>query len=210
MLISLLFQQPILFFFIVIALVIGITVHEFSHAWMANFLGDSTPKFQGRLTLNPLNHLDPIGSIMILIVGFGWGKPVQFNPYSLRKGKFGPALVAIAGPIANLITTVIFAFSIRLIFMYSPTFLSSPLYLFFGIIVWLNVMLMIFNLLPIPPLDGSKILYSILPESSEDLIAQIEQMGPFILILFIILGGNILWAIIIPILNLLLPVPLFW
>jgi Zn-dependent protease len=199
-----LFKEPIIFLFLVCALIIAISVHEFSHAWMANYLGDPTARFQGRLTLNPLAHLDPIGTLMIFLIGFGWGKPVPFNPYNLQKGKLGPALVAIAGPTANLITAVIFAFPIRLIFMYSPALLNSPLYLLFGIIIWLNVMLLVFNLIPIPPLDGSKMLYALLPDSAESFIAQFEQMGPFLLLILVFLSGNLLWTIMNPIISILL------
>lgn len=144
----------------------SVVIHEVSHGWAANLLGDPTAKLGGRLTLNPIKHLDPFGSVILplmlsLVPGgiiFGWAKPVPFNPYNLRAGKWGPALVALAGPLSNLIIALIFGFLTRSGLVASQSFIALA-----GMVVLLNFSLMIFNLMPFPPLDGSKILFAILP-----------------------------------------------
>jgi len=151
--------------FSIITLIISVVVHEVSHGYVANILGDPTAELAGRLTLNPIKHLDPVGSILIpgfLLLTqspllFGWAKPVPYNPYNLRGGKWGPGLVAFAGPGANILIALIFSLLIRTnIFTGNLLFLSS-------IIVFTNLILALFNLIPIPPLDGSKVLGSVLP-----------------------------------------------
>ncbi len=152
-------------FFIAI-LVMSVVIHEVSHGWAANLLGDPTAKLEGRLTLNPIKHLDPFGSVILpllmsLVPGgiiFGWAKPVPFNPYNLKAGKWGPALVAIAGPLSNLIIALFFAFLASSGLIASQSFIALA-----GMVVLLNFSLMVFNLMPFPPLDGSKILFAILP-----------------------------------------------
>lgn len=178
-------KDPFLLVVYIVAILIAITIHEFSHAWMANFLGDPTAKMAGRLSLNPLVHLDPLGTIMLLIAGFGWGKPVPFNPYFLRRGgKAAPLLVALAGPTSNFLLAIALSFTYRAIFSFSggESIITNALY----IIIFINILLMIFNLLPIPPLDGSKIYY-VLPGISEEAIRSFEWTGIFILFALIFL-----------------------
>lgn len=194
-----LFNQPLDFFFIAIALVIAVTFHELAHALTAVFLGDITPKLEGRLSLNPLRHLDPIGSIALLIAGFGWGKPVPFNPYFVRYGRWGIAAIGISGPIANFLIAFVFALVLKLGVV--PIFFAQ----LFLVIIFINVILAVFNLLPIPPLDGSKLLQAFLPESKQGFIENLERQGPIlifgIIILDRILGLGILSAILDPIFN---------
>lgn len=176
MLIELLFINPLLFFMVAVSILLALSIHEYSHAQMAYFLGDSTAKYQGRLTVNPLKHLDPFGTLMIFIVGFGWGKPVPFNPYNLRNQKWGPALVGLAGPASNLFMALAVGLILR--FLEIPNF---ALITFFTIFVWLNILLGVFNLLPIPPLDGSHILFTILPPWLENIKTSLLQ-STFLLI----------------------------
>ncbi|MEI7512597.1 MAG: site-2 protease family protein [Candidatus Uhrbacteria bacterium] len=184
-LLSLLSQEPVLFFVLVGALVFTLSVHEASHAWVGTLLGDSTAKRMGRLTLNPLAHLDPIGFLMILFVGFGYAKPVPYNPYNLKYPRWGPALIAAAGPLSNLIfgsvCAVLYGFM-------APSLGSENLLV---LTVWflgrINFTLMAFNLIPLPPLDGSKALLAMLAgPQHERLRMQIETQGPNILFFLII------------------------
>jgi Zn-dependent protease len=166
-------------------------VHEFAHAWSADFFGDDTPRANGRLTLNPLSHLDPIGSLIFLISGFGWAKPVPVNLYALERGnRFAPVWVAFAGPLSNFILALLFAIPIRLGLLDSaPPFLVDLALQF----VWLDLILMVFNLIPIFPLDGEKVLTYLLPPESglRRVLDQIRPIGPMIL-LFIIVAGPLL------------------
>jgi Zn-dependent protease len=154
--------------FLVIILIISVVVHEVSHGYAALALGDHTARHAGRLTLNPLPHIDPVGSIFIPLVMslfggviFGWAKPVPYNPYNLRAGKWGPALVAIAGPASNLLIAFVFGLGVRFADVLA---ISSPAVLgLMQMIVLLNIVLAIFNLIPVPPLDGSKILFTLIP-----------------------------------------------
>jgi len=184
----------------------SIVVHEFSHGYVAYMLGDDTAKLQGRLTLNPIKHLDLVGSILvplsliILNVGFliGWARPVPYNPRNL-KGKYGDLYVALAGISANLLIAIIFAIFIRLapIIGLPPynALAPAPFYTIATIIVLLNIVLAFFNLIPIPPLDGSKILFSLLPTSLRYIEDFLNRWGIFILIFFIVF----LWAKLSPI-----------
>lgn len=184
--------QGIKFVFWIGALMISITFHEFMHAWSANYLGDPTPKAAGRMTLNPIAHIDPIGTIimplLLILAGlpaFGYAKPVPINPLNFKNYRLGQAVVSLAGPISNLILLLIFA----IVYKFLPS--KESLFAVFVInIIIVNIVLMIFNLLPIPPLDGSKVLYSILPSSVS--IQKLETYGPFILIPFIFLFGGII------------------
>jgi len=183
--------------FIGIALVVlSIIFHEVAHGYIANWLGDPTARLQGRLTLNPIPHIDPIGSVLlpgILALSgtpflIGWAKPVPYNPYNLRHGKWGEAAVAFAGPATNIVIAVIFSLLIRF------GFLASPALLQVGILVIIaNLALAILNLIPIPPLDGSKIVKALLPYHAAQAYTKLETMtyalGPFgligVLLLFI-------------------------
>ena len=148
------FSSPVAFLFLASALVISITIHEFAHAWFADRLGDPTPRSQGRVTLNPLAHLDPIGTIMILLVGFGWGKPVMFDPYNLKNVRQDVLLIALAGPVSNIILAFLFTLLL-------PILPFSPLV--WQVVITINLALAAFNLLPIHPLDGGKIMSGLLP-----------------------------------------------
>ena len=181
------------------ALLIAVTIHEFAHAFAAEKLGDPTPRLQGRLTLNPLSHLDPIGTLMLFIFHFGWGKPVEFDPFNLRHPKRDTAVIALSGPVSNLILAILLSIVIRFL----P---SSLLGLFLIPIITLNISLAIFNLLPIPPLDGSKVLYGILPgDWAEEYNRFIKDYGTILLIIFIFPfgGSSIAVQLISPIINLL-------
>ena len=183
---------------LIIALVLGISVHEFSHAAAATWLGDSLPGRQGRLTLAPAAHLDVMGSLMFLVGGFGWGKPVQYNPYALRAGpRTGPALVALAGPVSNFILAALFAIPVRLLLLMSggAIFLSggpeSILFLLLVGIVSYNLILGVFNLIPIFPLDGFSILLGVLPSEMAHQFEQTRQWGFFLLIALLFLSGYV-------------------
>jgi Zn-dependent protease len=180
--------------FIIIVLLFSVIIHELAHGWVALSLGDDTAKMAGRLTLNPLKHLDPIGSILVpgfLIlmsflgaggIIFGWAKPVPINPYKLRDKRWGDAKVAIAGPAANIALALIFGLSIRFI----PVLVSiSGIFIIFLYIVQINLILALFNLLPVPPLDGSHILFSLLPRQAQAIKIALSQYG-FLFVLIIV------------------------
>lgn len=171
-----------------VAFVLAITVHEFAHAFVADRLGDPTPSREGRLTLNPLAHLDPLGTILIFIAGFGWGKPVNVNPRYLPWGSRGMALVAVAGPLANLALAWLFALPLRTgAVSFSPghsSFLPSLGELYITII-FINILLAVFNLIPLAPLDGSKVLQGFLPPPYDYKFARLQQYGPLILLAII-------------------------
>lgn len=180
--------------FQIIVLVFSIVIHEVSHGAMANYLGDPTAKYAGRLTLNPLKHLDPIGSIalpLLLVIMrspilFGYAKPVPINPYNFRDQKYGSFKVALAGPGANLGIALIFGLILR--FGLVLGFIPNNLYAAFSFIVIINILLAIFNLIPIPPLDGSHILFALLPEKWSNVKIFLQQYGLFLLIFFIFFG----------------------
>jgi len=173
-------------------LLMSVVVHEFAHGWMAFRLGDPTAKYYGRLTLNPIKHLDFWGSFMVPLMlfifsqgtmMFGWAKPVPYNPYNLKDQRYGSAKVAFAGPAANLLVALVFGLGLRYLPM--ELMISTGLGQVFGLIVFLNILLAIFNLMPIPPLDGSKVLFTFLPASMENLRIFLEQYGMFVLLFFI-------------------------
>lgn len=180
--------------FLLTILLLSVVVHEVSHGWMANYLGDPTAKYAGRLSLNPLRHLDLVGSILVplfLVLMrshflFGWAKPVPINPYNFRDQKYGSAKVSLAGPGSNLLIAVVFGLGIR---FFSGKIEIPSLFAMFSFIVFINILLAVFNLIPIPPLDGSHILFAFLPPSLEHLKITLSQYGFLILLLFIFLGG---------------------
>ncbi|MDO8667631.1 MAG: site-2 protease family protein [bacterium] len=185
--------------FSLIIILFSVVIHEYMHGWMADRLGDSTARDAGRLTLNPVAHIDIWGSIImpaLIFLGtglaFGYAKPVPFNPYNLRDQKYGSAKVAIAGPLANLITALFFGLFLRFV----PG-LNIVLVSFLAVIVQTNIVLMIFNLLPIPPLDGSKVLMPFLPYNLQMKLLQLEHYGFVLVLLFVFFG----FPIIIPIIN---------
>jgi len=162
-----------------LGLVVGITVHEASHATSAYFLGDDTAYRDGRVTLNPISHLDVLGSLMLLMAGFGWGKPTPVVPSKLRGGVFGPVAVALAGPVSNLLI-VIFCAGLYLL----PPFREQGGYLFILVVMvaFTNALLFVFNLIPIPPLDGSKVIFPFLPRALDGFVDFMNQYGPMILL----------------------------
>lgn len=173
---------------------IAISFHEFAHAFAAYRLGDPTSKYMGRLTLNPLVHLDLIGTIFLFIAGFGWGKPVIYNPSNLR-GNFDELKIALAGPITNIILAFIFAIPFRIGYFIGidlSILTTAPLYVFFDVLVGLNIILAVFNLLPIPPLDGSKILYLFVSERTRYFL---ERAGMPILFFVLFLAYALNWNI---------------
>ncbi len=189
-----------------VALVLGLTLHEFAHAWTAVQLGDPTPRYQGRLTLDPRAHLDVLGTLLFYVAGIGWAKPVPYNPYNLRVGvKQGGLLVSAAGPLMNLLVAIVVAALVRLLLV--PVEAPPVLTITLSYIVGFNILLMVFNLIPIAPLDGFRVLVGLLPYPWSYTWARLEQYGPLILIFLILSGSflrvNILWAIIGPPISLL-------
>ncbi len=191
-------MDPLSLIFYFVIIIPSAIIHEYAHGWMANSLGDPTARYAGRLTIDPRAHIDKWGTIIMpallfLLTGgrfmFAYAKPVPYNPYNLKNQKWGPALVGLAGPMANLLLAATFALFIRLF----PTTLFVQ---FFGIIVYANILLMVFNLLPIPPLDGSKILYAFLPDSMQNVKIFLDQYGFYILMFFVLFLSNFLSPII--------------
>ena len=172
-------------------LLVVITVHEFSHALVADRLGDPTPRLAGRLTLNPVAHIDPIGFLMLIVVRFGWAKPVPINPYNFRNPRSGALLVSLAGPVANFLFAWIVAIILRTVPIGSDLLAQIMSYTIF-----INLALGVFNLIPIPPLDGSHVLEFFLPPHRYEIMQQLEQYGFIILILIIFAGQPLLFAVI--------------
>ncbi|HEU4864224.1 MAG TPA: site-2 protease family protein [Candidatus Limnocylindria bacterium] len=172
----------------VIALLVGLTFHEFSHALVADELGDGRPRAMGRLTLNPIPHIDPIGAVMLLIAGFGWAKPVMVNPYALRNGVRSMWLVAAAGPVANFVVAIGFAVIYRVLDLAGVEggFLVSLV----RNVVLLNVLLALFNFIPIPPLDGYNAVLSFLPPRTAMTVQRYAPYGILVLLLLIILPDS--------------------
>lgn len=185
-------MDPVIVLIQIAVLLMSVVIHEVSHGLMANYLGDPTAKYAGRLSLNPVKHLDFWGSFLIPLFLlmfnspflFGYAKPVPYNPHNLKNKKYGPAMVAAAGPLSNLIIVLIFGLTLRFIpINYSP-YLNNLINIFAYIII-LNLVLAVFNSMPIPPLDGSKIISAFLPYRLQSTILQMERYG-IILVLFFI------------------------
>lgn len=195
--------------FYVAILIMSVVIHEVAHGYMAYKLGDDTARLQGRLTLNPISHLDLFGSVLLPLLlvisnaGFvlGWAKPVPYNPYNLRGGKKSIVLVAIAGIVANIGLAIIFGIIIRLITVTGITFGSiytmTAFYKIVSSVVFVNILLAFFNLIPIPPLDGSRVLFNLLPARLNYVEAFLEQWGMFVLLFFIIF----IWQYFSPVIN---------
>ncbi|MDD5750716.1 MAG: site-2 protease family protein [Candidatus Pacebacteria bacterium] len=158
MLIDTLFTNPVSYLMMAVSLLFALTVHEYFHAQMADWQGDKTAREMGRLTVNPLAHLDAMGALFIFTVGFGWGKPVPFNYYALKNKRWGPALIALAGPLANFTMALAVGLILRLGHIGNVQLVN-----FFAMFVWLNVILGVFNLIPVPPLDGSHLILAVWP-----------------------------------------------
>jgi Zn-dependent protease len=166
-----------------LGLVIGITVHEASHATSAYLLGDDTAYRDGRVTLNPVSHLDLLGSLMLLMAGFGWGRPTPVVPSKLRGGVFGPVAVALAGPVSNLLIVAVCAVLYLL-----PPFQGGYLQIIALMMAFTNALLFVFNLIPIPPLDGSKVIFPFLPRALDGFVDFMNQYGPMILLGLILIS----------------------
>ncbi len=173
----------------------SLTIHEYAHAYIANKLGDDTAKRLGRLTLNPLKHLDPIGTILLLLVHFGWAKPVPVDPRNFKDPKKDMLYVAIAGPISNIITAIISGILLKfIVFNLASTgafgAYTLPLIQFLVWMIFIGVVLAVFNMLPIPPLDGSRVLYGLLPDHLANSIKKIETYGILIVFGIMLFGGR--------------------
>jgi Zn-dependent protease len=177
---DLLTQSPILFLLSAISLVVAVTVHEFSHALAADRLGDPTPSLQGRVTLNPLSHLDPIGTLMLLLAGFGWGKPVQFDPFNLKNPQRDAAIISVVGPLSNIVMAVLGAAVYHL----------SGNSVFFVPFIQINVVLAVLNLIPVHPFDGFKVVGGLLPEDrAYEWYSLQRYWWLFLMLLIIPVGG---------------------
>ena len=194
-----LLREPESFVAFLVAVIVGLTFHEFSHAAVAALQGDQTARSQGRLTLNPVVHLDPLGSIALLIAGFGWARPTPVTPARLRYRRLGMVLVALAGPAANLVLALVSAIALGIL---DPTTLNSnfSVKLLSSLVFW-NVLLGVFNLLPIPPLDGSTLLTVLLPPSRQNVVRFLDQYGIFLLLGLLILAPNLLSPIVLAVLE---------
>jgi Zn-dependent protease len=201
-----LFQSnPLAALAIILGFVVGITIHEAAHAYSALKLGDDTAYREGRVTLNPLSHLDLLGSMMLFFAGFGWGRPTPVRLDKLKGGVLGPVAVAFAGPASNILIVAICSILAALVAI--PVFQSGTYLLFVAAVAYINALLFVFNLLPIPPLDGSKIVFAFLPRSLDPFVRVMNQYGPFILLGLVIV--SILLTPVAPILELFGIPPLF-
>ena len=191
--------------FYLLVLVFSAIIHEVAHGYMAERLGDPTARLAGRLTLNPISHLDPFGSFLLPLLlyfstggafVFGWAKPVPYNPYNLKDPKAGAGKIAAAGPLTNLAIAAVFGVILRA--ATAGGYGESPLLLLLSIIIYTNVLLAVFNLVPIPPLDGSKVLFALLPRTlrAHELQRFLEQYGFYILIAFVFFGFSFLVPIV--------------
>ena len=212
-------DEPLQFLVLVVlwslGLVVAVTIHEFSHTLVANGLGDDTAKRLGRLSLNPKRHLDPMGTVMLLVAGFGWGKPVPVNPNHLAHGATGTSLVAAAGPLSNLMLAFVLAVPIKLglldytglgLYRITTATNGGPLVGLsdlVSLVIFFNLLLAAFNLIPLAPLDGSKIVGGLIPRHQAAAYARLERNGPLILVAIVMLdygfGLGILWGIIGPV-----------
>lgn len=200
-----LFSDPKLFLASAISIVIAISVHEYAHAKTADHLGDPTPGLQGRLTLNPLAHLDLYGTLFILLFGFGWGKPVQFDPFNLRNPRKDAAIISVAGPISNFILAIVSSIVFRLLIFFQFGQVATISSFFLTPFIIMNLILGVFNLIPIHPLDGFKIVGGILKEKQAKEWYQLERFGMIFLLLLIFPfpSGSMLHTILDPILKIL-------
>lgn len=192
-LLRLLTSDPLVFVLLAISLIEAIAMHEFAHALAADLQGDRMPRAFGRLTLNPAKHLDPLGTLMLLLVGFGWGKPVEFRPQALSSKRFGAAIVALAGPMMNLALALAAALLARILGVDFQFLIFTgdrdPIPVFFLLFISINVLLAVFNLIPLPPLDGSRLLTIFLPPDKQRIIFFLDRYGFLILLALLFFGG---------------------
>jgi Zn-dependent protease len=188
---SLLNNNPLSFLVYLLSLFVAITIHEFAHAYTADRLGDPTPGLQGRISLNPLRHLDLYGMLFLFLTGFGWGKPVQFDPFNLKNPRRDAAIISIAGPTSNFILAILLAILIRLFILFNNGILFTIGQLVLVPMIILNIGLGVFNLIPIHPLDGFKIVGGILPEDKAEEWYALQRYGMiFLLILILPIFGS--------------------
>ena len=192
------------FVFQIAILIMSVVIHEVSHGYAASFLGDQTARYQGRLTLNPVKHIDPVGSILVPSLAyflggfiFGWAKPVPYNPHNLKPGRWSEAAVAFAGPASNILLALIFGLLLRITIIMEPAWASPAFVQITAMIVFINILLAIFNLVPIAPLDGSKLLFAFFPEKFYQMREFFERYGLVLIILFIFF----LWQFIFPVIS---------
>ncbi|MBU1042881.1 MAG: site-2 protease family protein [Candidatus Omnitrophica bacterium] len=183
-LLSLLINNPTAFVLLAFPLLYSIIFHELAHGLVASWFGDDTAKNAGRLSLNPLDHLDPLGTLMLFLVGFGWAKPVPVDYYSLKKSRFGLIAVSLAGCVTNILLAIIAIFLLQFQFINANSVFLTVL----TTVARINIILGAFNLIPIPPLDGSKVLMALLPEEAQMNLAKIEPYGMFIIIFMLFTG----------------------
>lgn len=206
-----LFTNPFSFVLYLLAIVIAITVHEFAHAYVTDYLGDPTPSVQGRVNLNPASHIDPVGMVFLLFFGFGWGRPVEFDPFNLKDPRKDAAIIAFAGPASNIILAVISSVIAYLIVGIQGSIMIDILFIFLRIFITLNLFLAFFNMIPVHPFDGFKIVGGLLPREKAAEWYQLERYGFIFLILLIVpfggqsMAGTIVGFVISPLLGLLIP-----
>ena len=190
-LLPLLRDDPITFVLLIVGLIFAISLHEYAHALAADLQGDRLPRAMGRLTLNPARHLDPLGSVALVLAGFGWGKPVEFRRSALSSKRFGAAMVALAGPLMNLFLALVAAFVLGIVLKVSPELrIEGGIFVdFLLLFTSLNVLLAIFNLIPLPPLDGSRLLTIFLPHDKQKIIFFLDQYGFLILLALVFFGA---------------------
>lgn len=200
---DLLFQNPLSFLIFAVILLSVIAVHEFSHAAAADRLGDPTARLAGRLTLNPLSHLDPVGTFLFLLAGFGWGKPVPFDPFNLKNPKKDSAVISFAGPLSNIIMAMAASFMLR--FLINIAQLSFNFFLINILVTFIrfNLLLAIFNLIPVHPLDGFRVVAGLLPKKYYHDWLELERYGTIFLIflIFPFFGASPVSKIISPVMN---------
>ncbi len=198
-------NQFLILVFQLLVLLFSVMIHEISHGFAALKLGDTTAKDAGRLTLNPLKHLDPFGSIILpimlsIISGgtfvLGWAKPVPYNPYNLKNPRAGAAIIGVVGPASNLLLAIIFGLILRLLFPLINIPIISSLIILLNFVVYINVLLAIFNLVPLPPLDGSNILFALIPARWHKLQEFLTRYGFWLLIMFVFFGFQLILPII--------------